>query len=81
MPEIAEEVEDAGLRHHVQAGRGLVQYQQARRTGDADGDRNPLQLTAGQLVRIPIQQHVGLRQPDQTEQPCRSMRADALFKP
>jgi hypothetical protein len=48
--------EDPGLRGDVERAGRLVEDQQARRDGERAGDRDPLALPAGQLVRVPGRQ-------------------------
>ena len=46
-------LEDARLRDHVEPGRRLVEDDEPRLADERDGDRDPLLLTARELVRVP----------------------------
>ena len=65
--QIAQQVEDLRLQHHVERRRRLVGDQQLgfQRTGDGDDDA--LALAAGQFVRIARQREFRLRQADAVE--------------
>jgi hypothetical protein len=52
LPERLDQIQDAGLRGHVQAGGGLVQDKEVRVTRQCDGNRDPLLLPTAELVRV-----------------------------
>ena len=54
-----EQVEDLGLRRHVQRGRRLVGDQQGRLAGQRGRDRHPLPHPAAELERV--RRHVAAR--------------------
>ena len=51
--ERAQELEDLGLHHDVERGRGLVGQQYLRVARERHRDRRPLAHPAGELVRVP----------------------------
>ena len=55
----ADRVEHVPLGRHVQAGGRLVQHDQRRPAGERHGQRDPLLLTAGQLVRVAAEHRRG----------------------
>ena len=53
FPQPAHHAEDAGLGPHVQGAGGLVEHQHPGLHAERAGDRDPLALAAGQLMRVP----------------------------
>ena len=50
--QLHQEVEHLGLHALVQGGDGLVAHDELRVGGEGPGDGHPLQLPAGELVRV-----------------------------
>jgi len=60
--QIAEQVEDVGLRRDVEAGGRLVQQERIRLAGKRHGDGHALLLSARQFVRVAAQHRVRIGQ-------------------
>ena len=54
MAEVLEQLEDLGLDHHVERGRGLVADDDRRIAGEGHRDHRPLAHAARQLVRVGV---------------------------
>ena len=65
---LVEDRHDLRLRRHVERGRRLVGEQQARLDGEGGGDHDPLQQTAGELVRVLVQAALGVVDADVAEE-------------
>ena len=67
VDEVAQQVEDLRLQHHVERRGRLVGDQQLRLQRAGDGDHHALALPAGQFVRVAGQGKLCRRQPDAIE--------------
>jgi hypothetical protein len=74
--QLGQQVQDLRLHGDVEGARRLVQHQQARLEGEGAGDRDPLPLAAGALVRVPLadrrlEVHTLQELADPASDPCR----------
>ena len=68
LPERVDQVQDPGLGRHVEPGGRLVEDEQGGFAGERGGDRDPLLLAAGELVRVAPRNLRGVRELDGGEQ-------------
>ena len=71
--QVLEQVHDAGLDRHVERGHRLVEHEQVGVERERPGDADALALTAGELVREPVDV-LGV-QPDERHQLLDPLRA------
>jgi len=79
--EVGDQLEDASLRRHVEAGRRLVENQQARSGGQRHGDHGALLHATAELVRIAACDGHGIGDVDQLEQLVRPAHGGAGRRP
>ena len=60
-------IDDVGLGHNVEASRWLIQDHHRRLADDCDGDRHPLLLAAGDLMREALSEYFVRRQMNLSE--------------
>ena len=66
--QVAQQIEDPGLRGHVERGGGFVGDQHARLGGQCDRDHRALAHAAGQLERVGVHPLLGPRDTDPAQQ-------------
>ena len=67
VAQLVEDAEDSGAHGDVEHGDRLVGDEELRLEHEARGDRDPLPLAAGELVREPIDEELGGREADLLE--------------
>ena len=69
VAQLVEDGEDPGAHGDVEHGHRLVRDEELRPEDEARGDRDPLSLAAGELVREPLREQLGGREAHLLERP------------
>ena len=73
VDQVAQQLQNLLLQHHVERGRRLVGDQELGLERAGDGNDDALPLAAGKLMRIARQRELGFRQPDPVEHLSRTV--------